>query len=85
MKLFRKSGAFRFFFKIRMSAIVQSYSRFSLSVDNEKAGAGRDSRTCLAKPNSQARTGTGKKNCSADHEQQQDWQPYPGDPYSAVV
>ena len=36
----------------------------------------------LMRPNSQARTQTGKKYfpCSADHEQ--DWQPYPFDPYS---
>ena len=39
----------------------------------------------LARPNSQARTGTGEYYfpCSADHEQ--DWQPYPVDPYSANV
>ena len=38
----------------------------------------------LARPNSQARTGTGEYYfpCSADHEQ--DWQPYPVDPYSAI-
>ena len=30
-----------------------------LSVENEQAGAGRDGRTWLARPNSQARTGTG--------------------------
>ena len=36
------------------------------------------------RPNSQARTGTGEYYflCSADHEQ--DWQPYPVDPYSAI-
>ena len=33
---------------------------FSLRVENEQADAGRDGRTCLARPNSQARTGTGK-------------------------
>ena len=47
-------------------------TRFSLSVENEQADAGRDSRTRLARPNSRARTGTGKKtfsSCSADHEQ----------------
>ena len=43
---------------------------------DEQADAGRDCRTCLARPNSQARTRTGK----ADDEQ--DWQPYPIDPYS---
>ena len=62
-------------------------TRFSLSVKNEQADAGRDGQTCLARPNSHARTGTGKKAktyfpCWADHEQ--DWQPYPVDPYSVV-
>ena len=38
-----------------------STSRFSMmSVKNEPADAGRDDRTCLARLNSQARTGTGK-------------------------
>ena len=47
-----------------------------LNVENERAHT---------RPNSQARTGTGekKKSCSADHEQ--DWQPYPVDPYSAEI
>ena len=36
--------------------------RLSLSAENEQADAGRDCRTCLARPNSQARTGTGKNN-----------------------
>ena len=35
-------------------------NRFSLGVENEQAEAGRDGRTCLAGPNSQARTGTGE-------------------------
>ena len=41
-----------------------------------------DCRTRLARPNSQARTRTGNNifSCSANHEQ--DWQPYPVDPYS---
>ena len=34
---------------------------FSLSVENEQDGAGRDGRTCLERPNSQARM-TGEKN-----------------------
>ena len=36
-------------------------TRFSLSVENEQADAGRDVRTCLATPSSQARRGTEKK------------------------
>ena len=41
-------------------------------------------RYSLARSNSQARTGTGEYyfSCSYDHEQ--DWQPYPVDPYSAI-
>ena len=36
-------------------------TRFSLSAENEQADAGRDSRTCFARPSSQeAPTGTGK-------------------------
>ena len=59
--------------------------RFSTSVENEQANAGRDGRTRLARPISQARKGTGKYSfplCSADHEQ--NWQSYPVDPYSAA-
>ena len=33
---------------------------FSLSMENEQADTGRDGRTRLTRPNSQARTGTGK-------------------------
>ena len=53
-------------------------------MDNEQADAGRDGRTRLARPNSLARTGTRKLHvpCSGDHEQ--NWQPYPVDPYSAT-
>ena len=36
-----------------------SKHRFSLSVENERADAGRDDRTCLARTNSQVQTGTG--------------------------
>ena len=45
---------------------------------DEQADAGRDCRTRLVRPNSQARKGIAKKKhfpCSADHEQ--DWQLYP--------
>ena len=54
-------------------------------MENEQADAGRESRTRLARPNSQPRKGTQGRihfQCSADHEQ--DWQPYPVDPYSAI-
>ena len=46
---------------------------------------GTAERTRLARPNSQARTRTGKYSfsCSADHVQ--DWQPYPVDPYSCYM
>ena len=53
-------------------------------VGNDQTDTGRDGRTCLAKPISQARMGTGKNHfpCSADHEQ--GWQSYPVDPYPAL-
>ena len=35
-------------------------TRFSVSIENEQADKRRDSQTCLAKPNSQARTGARK-------------------------
>ena len=38
---------------------------FSLSLENRQVDAGGDGRSRLARPNSQARTGTGKK---ADHD-----------------
>ena len=44
---------------------------------NELAEAGREGRTRLTKPNSQARTGTGQKThfpCSVDYKL--DWQPH---------
>ena len=55
---------------------------------DEQADAGRDCRTRLARPNSQARTRTGKGKypfslSSSGHEQ--DWQPYPVDPYSCYM
>ena len=51
---------------------------------DEQADAGRDGGARLARPNYQARMGQGNINfpCSADDEQ--DWQPYPVDPYSAI-
>ena len=53
--------------------------------EDEQAHAGRDCRTRVAIPNSQARMRTGKSSfpCSADHAQ--DWQPYPVDPYSCYM
>ena len=53
-------------------------------MENEQVWAGRDDRTCLARPNLQARAETGKQHvsCLGDHEQ--DWQPYLIDPYSAI-
>ena len=60
---------------MRAGVYMLSKTRFSLAVrvENERAGAGRDGRSCLAKKKMQARTGTGKFHfpCSADHEQGQ--------------
>ena len=49
-----------------------STSSFNLSTGNEWAGAGRDEQTCIARSNSQARTGTGNFffPFSADHDEQ---------------
>ena len=45
----------------RKSGITSRVStRSSLSVENERADAGRDDRICIAKSNPQARSGTGK-------------------------
>ena len=54
------------------------------NAENERADAGRDSRTRLARSNSQARTGTGKHSfsCLTDHERH--WQPCPVDPSCTV-
>ena len=46
--------------EIGRSPVSKVKTRFSMGVENEQADAGRDDRTCLAKTNSQARTGTGK-------------------------
>ena len=70
----------------RKSGGIQRVStRFSLTVENEEADARRGGRTRRARPNSQALRGQGDAyfRCSADHEQ--DWQPYPVDPYSAIM
>ena len=54
-------------------------------MENEQADAGRDGQTHIVRPNSQPRAETGTNlhfTCSVDHEQNQ--QPYPVDPYSAM-
>ena len=58
----------------KAGGIPRVSTRFSLSTEKEQAYAGRDNQTRLARPRTQARTGTGNE---------QDWQPYPVDPYSA--
>ena len=52
---------------------------------DEQADAERDCRTRLARPDSQARTGTGKNkfSCSVGHER--DWQHYPVNPYPCYI
>ena len=52
---------------------------------DEQADAGRDCRTRLARPKSQARMGTEKYSFSGSADHEQDWQPYPVDPYSCYV
>ena len=59
----------------KAGGISRLSTRSTLSVDNKQADAGRDCRSCLARPNSQGRTGTRIFfPCSTDHEQE--WQPY---------
>ena len=48
----------------KAKVIPRVNTRLRLSVENEQADAGRDGRTCLARPDSQARTGTGKNSFS---------------------
>ena len=55
--------------------------RNSGGISQVSTGEMRNEQADAAGPNSQARTGTGKK--SADHEQ--DWQPYPVDPYPFAI
>ena len=63
-------------------------TRFSLSMENEQAGAGRDGTGRLNPSRETKFSGAyGDRGiliftCSADHEQ--DWQPYPVNPYSAL-
>ena len=50
-----------------MDAVAESgrnyaSTKFSLSVENERADAERNGQTCLARSHSQARTGTSKSN-----------------------
>ena len=51
---------------------------------DEQADAGPDCRTRLARPNFQARMGTGTYSVSLSADHEQDWQPYPVDPSLAL-
>ena len=61
-------------------------TRFSLSTENEQADAERDTAEPVSRDRILRRE-RGRGNihfpCSADHEQ--DWQPYPVDPYSCYM
>ena len=47
--------------EIRKKPVSKHQHKFSPSImENEQADAGRDGGTCVARPNSQARMGTGK-------------------------
>ena len=54
------------------------------NMENEQADPGRDGRSRLVRSNSRHERGHRNVHfrCSADHEQ--DWQPYPVDPHSAI-
>ena len=50
-------------------------TRSSLCMENEQADAGRDGQTCVARPNSQARTGTGGNSFALlNSPRAEDWQ-----------
>ena len=61
-----------------------SKQHFQPEYGDEQADAGRDRRTRLARPVLRHERGQGNIRfpCPADHEQ--DWQPYPIDPYSDI-
>ena len=52
-------------------------------MENERADARQDSRTCLTKPNFHPRTGTWKSNFGYSPEHKQDWRLYPFNAQSA--
>ena len=62
---------------------VSSKHQVQPEYGDEQADAGRNCRTCLARPNSQAQTRTGKYEFSLLQltTSRTDWQPYPVDPY----
>ena len=68
----------------RNPAIKHQPIRFSPSVVNEQADAGRDGRTCLARQILRHEQGQGNVHFPylADHKQ--DLQPYPVDPYYVI-
>ena len=70
----------------KVEGIPSVSTMFILSVDNKQEDAVRDCRTRLLRPDSRARTETGKKTVSfpysADHEK--DWQPFPVGQYFAI-
>ena len=64
-------------------------TRYSLlSMDNEQADTGRDGRTRLARPNSQAGVNGDRKMFIFPvqlTDREQNFQPYPVEPYSAII
>ena len=72
----------------KAGGIPRVSTRSSLRMENEQADAGRDMRIRLARPSSKARAGTGKHETFIFPVQlttsEQDWQPPPVDPYSAI-
>ena len=70
---------------VELGENLVSMHQIQLEYEDKQADAGQNCRTRLGRPNSQAQTRTGKYSfpCLADHEQ--DWQPYPVDPYSWVI
>ena len=89
------SGLTRWRMAVIMDAAAQlgrnPVSRYQIQPEyygDEQTGAGRDCRARLARLNSQARTTRTGKNYSFSvfsWDNEEDWQPYPVDPYSFIM
>ena len=69
----------------KSGGIPRVSARFSLSVENEQADAGRHGRTRLARPSFQARAETGEYSFFLFNSRRADWQTYPVDLYFAII
>ena len=68
----------------KFGGIPRVSTRFSESMENKQADAGRAGQTPVARPNSQARSGRGRYHFPFTADNEQDRQPYPIDPYFVI-